>query len=177
VPRIILDGRVFQQDVSPLSESRSRQYGVTTSHGIFSVLIARCILYIPLAFDPDGQEVSLVWTSSRGTPAIHFLASIFKRSHHQARNLSKELCRDSSMQGVRKGKDDIVFDESRFLPFRSVHDRLKSPGCFEGLEQRCGGGCDSLTRADGVSPGGWGAPRGLRLTFTESYGEQMTLLT
>jgi hypothetical protein len=85
-----------------------------------------------------------------GHPAIHLLASILKRTHHQPRNLSKELCRDSSVQGVRKSKGDIVFDESRLLPPGGIYNRLKFPGGFEGFEQRCGGGCDSLTRVDGV---------------------------
>ena len=89
------------------------------------------------------------------TPAIHLLASVLKRSHHQARNLAKELGRDSSVQRVRKSKGDIVFDESRVLPPRGIRDRLKFPGGFEGFKQGCGGGRNSLARADGVSLGEW----------------------
>jgi hypothetical protein len=81
------------------------------------------------------------------------------------------------VQGIRKGKGDVIFDESQLLAPRGVLNRLKSPGCFEGFEQRRGGGCDSLTRAGGVNSQGWSALRGLRLTFTESYGQQVTLLT
>ena len=50
------------------------------------------------------------------------------------------------MKGVRKGKGDIIFDESRLLVPRGIRNGLKFPGGFEGFEQRCGGGCDSLTR-------------------------------
>ena len=69
MPRTISDGRDFQRDGSPPSESRSQQYGVTTLHGISSVLIARCILYIPLMFDPRwlrGFQYS--YGRHRGTP-------------------------------------------------------------------------------------------------------------
>lgn len=116
-------------------------------------------------------------SSASDIPTIHLLASIFKRLHHQARNLAKELCRDSSVQRVRKSKGDIVFDESRPLPPRGTWDGFKFPGRFEGFEQGCGRGCNCLVRAGGVSLGGWGTPQKLRLTVTESYGEQVTLLT
>ena len=58
------------------------------------------------------------------------------------------------MQRVRKGKGYLVFDESKLLSSRDVRGGLKSPGGFEGFEQRCRGGCDSLTKADGVSSRG-----------------------
>lgn len=81
------------------------------------------------------------------------------------------------MQGICESKGDIVFDECRLLPLRGIRVVLKFPGGFEGFEQGCGGRRNSLTRVDDVSLGGWGAPRKLRLTVTESYGEQVTLLT
>ena len=81
------------------------------------------------------------------------------------------------MKGVRKGKGDIIFDESRLLVPRGIHNGLKFPGGFEGFEQRRGGGCDSLTREDDVNSRAWSAPQRARLTFTDSYGKQMTVLT
>jgi len=84
------------------------------------------------------------WASSRSTPTIHFLTSILKRAHHQARNLSKEFCRDGSVKGVRKCKGDAVLDESRFLTPSGIRNRLKLPGGFKGFEEWRGGGCDSL---------------------------------
>ena len=72
------------------------------------------------------------------------------------------------MKGARKGEGNIVFDESGLLTPRSIRNGFKSPGGFEGFEQRRGGGCDSLTREGGVSSRRWSAPPRVRLTFTES---------
>jgi len=174
VTRTISDGRVFQRDVSPPLETRSQQHGISPPRAE-NIQCINLSLYT-LCLIP-GVGGFCLRTSSRTTPAIHLLTSILERTHHQARNLPKEFCRNGTMQGVRKGKGDIVFDESRLLPARGIRDGLKFPGSFESFEQRRGGGCDSLTRVDGVNSRGWGAPRGLRLTFTESYGEQVTLLT
>ena len=49
------------------------------------------------------------------------------------------------MKGVRKGKGNIVFDESGFPTPGGIRDRFKFPRGFKGFEQRRGGGCDGLT--------------------------------
>ena len=58
------------------------------------------------------------------------------------------------MKGVRKCKGDIILDESSLLTPSGTRNGLEFPGGFKGLEQRCGGGGDSLTREDGVNSQG-----------------------
>ena len=177
MPQAISDGRVFQQDVSPPSESRSQQYGVTASYGIFSVLIVCSNSIFCRRSISDGYE-GLTHGRHRGTPRPY--TSSHRSSN--ARIIKPETCPKNfaemaACKGFANAKAIWYLTRVDSFPpeafatgsnFQVVSRVLK-----RGVEEDA----TALREWMAVSSRGWSAPRGLRLTLTESYGEQVTLLT